>query len=278
MPKYTHGGDEGGGAGEDTPKKRLDLDRYTSRPDANIRDTFWAIMAAYATKKSMRSDIKIFQSSRIALTKIAFSVLGNPESAYYGLSLSFVVIYTLMMLLDGEWEREFIDFLTRCHTENVGRSRIASALRKLLANKEYRDQLIRYFKGMVSAPECAESALSYINEAHDVGLVDSLKREITIIARNDVDLSQRNAMSCLFLLKDQPDVLASLSQLLAHWDDVTREHAATLLKDTHNNDIVRIAKSQFMIEANPKIKKLLGRIIEENENPKKAKIWRNRTV
>lgn len=263
MPKYTHGGGDGGSDTGEPIKKRLILDKYSTGQDMNVRDILWNIMAAYATKKDMKNEIKKFSQSKTALSRIALSILENPESAYYGLSLNFVSLYSLMMMLDGGWNLEFREFLRSCYVDNTGYRKIIGALKKLLLNKEYREQITRYFKELVSLPEYAEGTLAYINEIKDKILVESMKKELIIIARNDIDSSQRNAMSCLFLLNDQQDTVVLISQLLTHWDELTREHAATLLRDSQDENALKIARSQFAIESNPKIKKLLGRIIEK---------------
>jgi hypothetical protein len=269
MPQYIYSdGDESGG---ELPKKRYDLEKYASRPDINIRDTFWAIMAAYATRKNMKNDIRIFSSSKVALMKIALSILKNPESAYYGLSLTFTVLYTLMMMLDGEWVEEFKEFLNIAYREKTGLNTIVRALKKLSANHEYVEQLIRYFRSMILSPEYVESALFYINEMKTRAIVEGMKKEIMIIARNDVDITQRNAMSCLSLIKDEQDVLTLLAQLLAHWDAETRKHAAILLKDAVSDDVLKIAKAQFDVENNLEVKKLLSRIIKRNLKEKEQK-------
>ncbi len=268
MPKYTHDAGDDKGGGKEPVKKHLNLDKYSSGPDMNIRDSFWAIMAAYATKKNMKNEVKIFSHSKVALSRIAISILENPESAYRGLSPNFVSLYTLMMMLDGEWSDEFKEFLCKIYTENISYRKIVRALKKLLAQKDYREQIINYFRDMIYSPQCSEATLAYMSEIKDKPLVESMKKELIIIARNDIDLTQRNAMSCLFLLNDQPDVILLLSQLLVHWNELTREHAANLLKNTTDAAVLRIVKSQFEIENNPKIKKLLAKIIDKNENQK----------
>lgn len=269
MPRYTHGGDDEDKSSEEPPKKPFSSDKFWTGPDMNIRDSFWAIMASYAAKKNMKSEIAIFSSSRTSLMKIALSVLTKPDTAYYDMSLSSVSLYSLMMFLDGKWENEFRNFLTSIYHEKVSYRRVVASLRKLLASEEYREQIISYLRSMISLPDHSESALSYIANIKDSALIENLKKELLIIARNDVEVSQRYAMSCLMLIKDQPEVIALISQLLIHWDELTRKHAANLLKDVVDPNVLKFAKSQVDLESNPKIKKLLQKIIEKNESKQK---------
>ncbi len=273
MAKQTFGGDDdqGGAASGEQSKKRINLFKFASRPDMNIRDTFWAIIRVYAAKKDMKNDIKIFNSSRVPLMRIALTILGNPQSAYHGLSVNFTSLYSIMMMLDGGWKEEFREFIRTIYIEKKGQQAIATALRKLLAQKQYKDQITSYFKVMIGSLDDVESVLAYIHQIKDRELVESLKKEIMIIAKNDVGISQINAMNCVFLLKEQSEVQALLAQLLMHWDETTREHAAFLLRNTVNNDALKFAKSQVSVEANPKIKKMLEDIIKKNNASQKQK-------
>lgn len=266
-PKQTHGGDDdgSGSAPQEEPKKKISLSRFESQPDMNIRDAFWAIMAAYSSKGSMKQEIKKFDHSKTALVRIALGVLDNPESAYYGLSLNFTALYTLMMVLDGEWKEEFAELLSRSHADKTGVKSIAIALKKLQSNKEYREQLLEYLKATMLEPEHTECVLAYIAETKDKIFVEALKKEILIIAKTDVDMPQRYAMKCLSLIKDQSDVFAALAQLIMHWDEETRRYAAFVLKDAVDDTLYRMAKAQLGVETDEEIKKLLTKIIQKNE-------------
>lgn len=263
MPEYTYGG--GGDEGAAETKKLVDLKKYASKPDANIREIFWVIMAAYAMKKDMKNDIPLFKNSRTALMRIALSIFENPESAYYGLSLNFTALYTLMMILDGGWEDTFTEFIVKGYEEKKAPiTQVKVALKKLLANKNYRETLIGYMKNAAISPNNMDAALAYASEMEDGELVESMKKQLMIIARSHVEETQRDAMRCLSLLREQEDVKMLLITLLSHWDAETRKAAAGILKDFSDEQAVAAAKKRLAEETDPYVKKLLTRIIGKN--------------
>lgn len=262
MPEYTYDdGDEEGAAEE--AKKRINLRKYASTPDANIRDVFWSIMAAYTMKKDMKNEIKQFNNSRSALMQIALSVLKNPESAYYGLSLNFIGLYTLMMALDGEWGDVFRGLLMKSYADNgkpIGP--IKNALKKLFTNKNYNEKIVRYMKRMILSSDSIGPLLAYVKEMKERQLVVVLKSELMIIARSHVGEIQRDAMDCLALIKDD-DARMVLISLLSHWDEETKKKAADILDDVDDERAIAAAKRQLAVESNPQIKKLLSRLAEK---------------
>lgn len=272
-PQQKFGGDDDSSGSQLPPEqpKKLDLKKYASKPDANIRDVFWDIMANYATKKQLtKEELQPFENERHALIRIALSVIENPESAYYGISKNFVAKYTLMMTIDAEWDDVFDEFIIRSYDEGKKPDKsVIMALNKIYESENYRNYILESFKLMIKEHSTLEAIIAYIRGMKNRELTKHLKKELLIVAKGDVETNQYNAMIAIAEIKDEDEECRSaLTSLLMHWDDETRRMAATLLKGDNDPKVAEMAKRQLALETNEEVKKLLMRLIK-NANTKK---------
>lgn len=258
MPEQTFGGDDTGGQVEN--KKKLGgLSKFGLRPDMNIRDVFWKIMASYSATKKPGVDLKDLEGDRFALMRAALSILTSPHIENYGLSPRFIANYTVQMMLEGGWEDCFSEFLQRAYeAKGDVRKNVAISLRKVAESEQYRAWIREFFKALLRDISMNPMALAYIAEIGDFELIASVKAELMIIARGDIGQNQLDAIEAISNLKDDQDIKKSLIIILSHWDAEARRAAAEALKKFKKDDDIREAAARRLInETDDGIKKIL---------------------
>ncbi len=260
MGKQTFGGDDDTEY-TDEQQKKLKLSKFELGPDYNIRDLFWKILGSYAATKTPGTDLKKIENQRMALVKVALSVLESRSGNSYGLSPPFVARYTLMMVLDGGWEDAFMEFI-----EDAKESRakawehVVKAMRHLLKTEKYKQRLDGYFRTAIRNSNAYPYVLFYLPKIGDERLVSELRKEVSIFARGDVDENQLNAMGALALIAEEEDVGKLLLHLLNHWDVKIRKKAAELLKDVKmDGEKYEFLKKRMEAEPDEGIKRILKR-------------------
>jgi hypothetical protein len=257
MAKQTFGGDDDD---EEIPveekKKPLDLSKYSTGPDVNIREVFWTILGSYATKKEPGVDLKTLEMDRFALVRVAIGALDRPSPLYARITPNYIARYTLMMLIDAGWADGFVEFLEECLHRN--KKSVILALRKLCTD-EYKDSVIERLQAMLRFRENSETALKYLNELNVKEVVVALKKELIILARGDIGENQLNAISALSIL-DSEDVTKTMIVLLSHWDESARMAAAQVLSKSKSEDAKAAAKKRLGQESDPEIIRLLQKI------------------
>jgi len=258
---YTYGGDDDDSPTPEDKKRKAYLDKFNIQPDYNIRDVFWEIMAQYSMKSINIEKIKKYSSSRTALVKIGLSVVKNPESSYFGIKAGSVARYSLQMTLDADWGDSFIEIIEESYGENISKPFI-KALKKLMSEK-YGEKIEVLFLKMLKNISMIPSAVFYLKEINDKELILKAKKWLIVIARTDVEENQLNAMTCLSLLKKDPDVKKMLVALLSHWDPGTRMFTIKFLKeikdDEVNNALERRLGVERDVEVKTAIKKAIGK-------------------
>ncbi|MBI5047246.1 HEAT repeat domain-containing protein [Candidatus Micrarchaeota archaeon] len=262
--KQSHGGDDSAGTAPPPPSKKKNLDRFGLMPDTNIRDLFWQIMASYATTKKPGVDLKTLENDRFALISISFSVLSTPHSGYYGLSPVFIVKYTVMMFVDGEWKDAGMDFFAKCADSKPELEKNSlAAMKKLLLIEKYKQAINEYLVAMIRNRQTNSIAIKYVANLEDEELVKLMKKELMIVARGDIGDNQLNAIRALAIIKDDEEVKKSLIILLSHWDREARFAAVDTLKVVKSDDQIKEAvKKRMDMENDPEIKKILEKMIK----------------
>ncbi|VVC03033.1 Uncharacterised protein [Candidatus Bilamarchaeum dharawalense] len=263
MPKETFGGDDDkGGSTPPPPKKKLTLDKFGLTPDVNIRDVFWKIMASYAATKKPGVDLAEMGNEIFAILRVSISVISNANSEQYGLSPKFIAQYTVMLLVDGGWEKALVEFLTLSADQKTEvKVDIAHGLKKLMVVEKYGKAIVTCFVTMLRGRDSAGIALEYIANLNEEGLVRALKKEIIIMARGDIGDNQMNAIKAISLIKDDEEVRKTLIVLLSHWDVETRRAAVEILKTISGEDEVReAAEKRISFETDETIKMILTKI------------------
>lgn len=265
--KQAHGGDDTGGVVQ-TPVKKPSLDKFVSMPDMNVRDLFWKVMDEYAARKGKGVDPRPYADLRTALVRIALSVLQNPQSAYHGLSPGSTALYTLIMVLEGEWEDMFIEILEKTGNQDRKLRRpMVRAMQRLLEQPVYRDRILLYLENMIKNILQIGPAMLYVVELGDVELVRVLKKWIVVVAQTDIEANQIYAISALSMLKDDPEVKPLFLRLLTHWDVQTRRIIALLLLKQADDDVVREAARQLPFETDEDVRALLQKIVGKKPKP-----------
>ena len=263
----TFGGDDDG-SGQQQPQqvKKLDLKKYASKPDMNIRDLFWDIIAAYAMKQRLKKEeLDNFQHERIALVRIALNVIENPKSAYFGIGRNLTALYSLMFMLDAEWEDAAEELILKSYEENNKTSpQMVAAINKISEDEKYREQIKTIFKELSRDHLNMEATLAYLSKVNSQEILATLKKELVIIAKSDIEKNQQYAMATIARIMD-PEAKGVLINLLMHWDSETRKNAITLLKNEKDPKIAEIASRQLSIESVPGIKKALAKLVEKNK-------------
>jgi hypothetical protein len=257
MAKQTFGGDDDD---EEVPveekKKVLDLSRYSTGPDVNIRDVFWAILGSYATKKEPGIDLSTLEMDRFALVRVAVGALDRPSPLHARMTPNYIARYTLMMMLDAGWIDGFVEFLEECLHRN--KRSIVIALRKLSADK-YKDPVIDNLRAMLRYRENSETALKYLSDLGVKDIIVALKKELIILARGDIGENQLNAIGALSILDDE-DVTKTMIVLLSHWDEAARMAAARILEKGKSKEAKAAAEKRLEEESDPQIKLILQKI------------------
>ncbi|MBU0590921.1 HEAT repeat domain-containing protein [Candidatus Micrarchaeota archaeon] len=261
MPEQTFGGDDDSSGGGEEIRKKVDLSKYGLAPDTNIRDVFWKIMGAYAATKKPGVDLNSLEHEKFSLMRVAISVLSRPHNEHYGLSPRFIVMYSLMMMLDGKWMDAFSEFLSIGLDDKIGITKdIVFSIKKLSATEPYEQDINNYFGQMIRARDTVSIALPYINEMKNQDIVKVMKKELIILARGDIGENQINAINSLELIKEDEDVKKSMIILLSHWDAEARLAAANVLATMKSNDIKDAATKRVDKESNEEVKKILLRL------------------
>ncbi|MFH2106901.1 MAG: HEAT repeat domain-containing protein [Candidatus Micrarchaeota archaeon] len=261
-----HGGDDDTEY-VDTPPTKPKLKKFASHPDKNIRDVFWDIMGLYATKKEVSpEEIRHHENSRMALVRIAVSTLSNPEKDSSGLTPNFTALYTLMMLLDEDWEDAFIEFVSESYeAKKRPMLPVIVALNKLAENSRYKEKLSSLLSSMIRDRYSTECTTAYLTELHNKEMVKEMKKELMIIARSDIEENQYNAINALTHIQDEEDVQALFINLLNHWDEETRRMVAMILSEKVDSKVLKAAKRQMGFETNQYITKILKKIVSKGE-------------
>ena len=116
-----------------------------------------------------------------------------------------------------------------------------------------------------------ESALAYVAEIQKKDLTKTLKKELMIVAMQDVDQTQQYAIYALSPLIDEDEnIKKSFIGLVGDWDELTRKTIATVLKNTKDPKLLQAAERQIKEETNDQIKSLLKEIIDNNKTNEQA--------
>lgn len=258
MPKEAFGGDDEGSTPPEE-KKKMGLHRFGLSPDTNIRDVFWKIMGSYAATKKPGMEFSEIENERFSLMRVGISVLSNEQSEQYGLSPRFVAIYLIMMLIDGGWQDAFSEFLERGYdAKRHARDEIAQAMKKLITQEKYREEIQSKLSTMLRGKSSASVALAYLAMIESSELSRAMKKELLIIARGDIGDNQMNAIKAISLLKEEEDVKKSLIVLLSHWDAQARLAAAEVLSEMgQDREVKNAALKKLEGETDPDVKAYL---------------------
>jgi hypothetical protein len=261
MPEQTYGGDDDKG-GTAKAAKKIDLKKYASMPDINVRDIFWQVMESYREGRALgKEDFSALEHHNISLLRIAVSELGAAGS-YHGISKQAIATYMLMLCIDAGWKELAAEFIAKSFSRrNEPDRNVAAALNRLYAQEKYIHSINSIFTSAVRNSDSMPAAIAYLGSAKNKELVRALKRELMIIARNDVEMNQYNAIIALsHLLGEDEEIKSLAASLLAHWDEDTRRLAATLLRNTADQKVIEAAKKQMSVENNEGVRKALAKI------------------
>ena len=101
MPEQTYGEDDKGETAK--ASKKIDLKKYASMPDINVRDIFWQVMERYAEKKALTAEeFAALEHHKISLLRIALTEIGSGKG-YHGLTGQAVATHMLMLCMDAGW-------------------------------------------------------------------------------------------------------------------------------------------------------------------------------
>lgn len=269
MPEQAFGGDDDSGAQQpqQQPVKKLDLKKYASQPDVNIRDLFWKIIENYADKKTFtKEELGLLMHERMALLRIILSILKNQKHAYLPLSVKSAVMYSITLFLDANWQDVFEEFIVKSYGENNKPiQQVLIAFEDIYKKDNYKDQISEYFRKMIRNRDMIEAVLAYLAKVKIKDLLENLKKELLIIARSDIEKNQYYAMYALAKIIESNDVKSVLNSLISHWDTETRRVAIEILKNDNDTALIEIAKRQSAIENDPQIKKALEKIIKKEQ-------------
>lgn len=263
MPREAHGGDDDEEFEEEEEQKKPRLDKYHPEPDKNIKDIYWAIMASYATTGKF-NEISSFKNDRIPMMNAALSVLLSPHKNQYGMGPSFVARYSMMMFLDGGWNRVFRRFIRESMESRRKVSPfIIKGIRHLLRKKDYVGPVSTCFKEMLRSRKEVNHALRLITLMKNKKLISQLEKELIIFAKGDVGENQMNAIEALKKIKEDPDVKNAFIKLLSHWDAEVRLETAKVLKKMKTDKEVKTAlKKRLKEEEEKKVLSILKKAIK----------------
>ena len=258
------GDDDSTDTPQEQPVKKPVLHKFASKPDMNIREMFWDLIAEYALKKKYTpEELRAIYNERMALMRIALSVLQNPQSAYLGLSSNFTTLYTFMLFFDAGWEDAIEEFIAKSYEEKEQpSSAVIAVVKKLYEQPEYKEKISELVKKMIRMHDKTKPILAYLTKIQNKEILALVKKELIIIAKNDIEENQRNAMIALSHSMDD-ESRSVLGQLLMHWDEEVRYLAAIILQNEKDPKIIEVAKRQSLLETNQSIKKLLDKIYSE---------------
>ncbi|MFH1784825.1 MAG: HEAT repeat domain-containing protein [Candidatus Micrarchaeota archaeon] len=261
MPKETFSGDDDKGGVLPPPKKKLVLDKFGLSPDVNIRDVFWKIMASYAATKKPGIDLTKLKHEVYALIRIALSAISNPKSESYGLSPKFIAYYTIMMIIDGNWNDNFVEFLSLSSDQKTAAKKdIIFALKKLMGQEKYREAITNALGSALRGKGSSSVALEYIAKLKSEQIVNTLKKELIIMARGDIGENQLNAIDAIAMIKSDEDVKKAFITLLSHWDVETRRAIVEILKTVKDEDVKAAAEKRLPVENDERIRAVLAKL------------------
>ena len=256
MPKETFGGDDDEEAPQEE-KKKLNLSKYSTGPDSNIKDVFWEIIISYSEGNGPGLELKSLEMDRFAIVRSAISTLSRPSPMYAKMMPRDIAKYSIMMFLDAGWEDIFVEFLEECKPRL--KQFVVDAMRALAKDKEYGIKVVEYLRAMLRYRENSEIALEYIGELGERETSEFLKKELIILARGDIGANQMNAIIALSVLNDQ-DTIKTMISLLSHWDEGARMAAAEVLLEKRSADVITAAKQRLKVETNIEIQEILKKI------------------
>ncbi|MFZ5501302.1 MAG: hypothetical protein ACOY58_05245, partial [Candidatus Micrarchaeota archaeon] len=138
---------------------------------------------------------------------------------------------------------------------------LSHSLKRLMANDAYGEKLSALLASLVRSRDTSEAGLVLIASMGSRPIVQSLKKELVIIARGDIGANQLNAIKALSLIKEDEGVKRSLMMLLSHWDSQARMAAAEVLSSMGGDaEVKEAASKRLQTESDEEIKKILKRI------------------
>jgi len=263
MPKETFGGDDDSEAPAEEKKRKLDLSRYSKGPDKNIRELFWSIIGSYGAKKGQVPDFSGLENDRFALVRVAISALNNPSPLQIRLTPGHISRYTLMMMLDAEWQDCFTEFLEDASAREYQMKAVLAGLKKVEGDLAYSRRLVESLRMMLRQHETSGMALKYVAELRSSKMTEELKKELTIFARGDIGQNQLNAMAALSVVPHDPEVIKTMSLLLSHWDEAARKAAADFLLKNRSAEGDAAAERRLEKETDPLVRAVLERIVKK---------------
>lgn len=259
------GGDDTGSTPPAQERKKPDLKKYINKPDLNIRDLFWTIMEAYKKKEDVRDQLKNFYGQRISLLRIAITVATEKKNYQFHISQNNVATYMLRIILDEKWEDVFLQFLESTYDLRKGiQLPFIVGMTNVFEDPDYKPTIIEYLRKNLREAVDLEATLAYISSISNKELSSELKKELLIIATQDIDENQHYALSALSNIVDDESVRKPLLKLIGDWDEQTRKIVVEIMKDVKDEALLTEAKKFIESESNPFIKSSMKKIIENN--------------
>ncbi|MBI5051190.1 HEAT repeat domain-containing protein [Candidatus Micrarchaeota archaeon] len=268
MPKQAFGGDDSGSGSHQPPPekpKKLDLSKYINKPDLNIRDLFWVIMEAYKKRQDVKEQLRNFYGQRMSILRIAITVATDKRGSQYPISQNSVATYMLKIIFDENWEDVFLEFLDSTYDRKRGiATPFIVGANGLYEDPNYASALVEVLRKNLREGTDIEPILAYLATMQSKKLSEELKKELLIIATQDIDENQHYAISALSELAEDADVRKPLIRLLGDWDEGTRKMIAEMMKNIKDPELLEEAKRQIPHEKNDYIQSLMKRIISNN--------------
>ena len=170
----------------------------------------------------------------MVLLRIALGIVQNPGLASTEMKPAAVAKYFIGMILDAGWEDVFVELIDKTYDRKMGiNTTFLLAISKACENPENMVKISECLKKIILKNYEMESALAYVAEIQKKDLTKTLKKELMIVAMQDVDQTQQYAIYALSPLIDEDEnIKKSFIGLVGDWDELTRKTIATVLKNT----------------------------------------------
>lgn len=266
MPDYgikqQHGGDDDPDVQDEEVVEKIKLDKYLHASDFNLTDMFERIIRAYQRKEKTDNLLERIKHERMSLLRSGIRAVNN-GLPHLKISKNRIAYYLVKMILDQDWRIVFKNLVTE--TYNLKTKHPLPLIVGI--NKAYYEQKKKFEEWttelIINIDN--EEIISLINEMHNDELTRALKKQLMLIARDDVGNNKNNAIHSLIDILNEDADIAKLFRILLRRNDPETQiyvlHAISLKKKIENKDLIEQIKELDKKTGNSHIKTLIKRIL-----------------
>jgi len=272
--KQMHGGDDDDFKDYEEEPKKPKLDKYLSDSDSNLTDLFEKIIMEYINGNDPSKLLEDVKYNRITLMRAGLKAIDS-GLAHLKISKNRIAYYLIKMIVCQNWKLVFKKIIVETSDKNLKNlPQMIIGIDKYYSdnknkNKMCIDRINNWVNEMILNIDNKE-ILALLSEIENQDIIESAKKELMLIAREDVGENKKNAINAIAKISAKhTDIIRLFKYLLI--SKVDNVKVQTLHAMLHNGvkvtDKITIDRLEEVYKNtnNAHIKTLVERLKEKNK-------------